>query len=546
MAPASAASDPYARHVLARMADFVTDEGTPWARRLWDIGSVLALEELWEAGYWQAHGVLAATACDWQRHELGALIGPDRGLGDRELRRELTQLLSNPLPDPSPARRRLKEIIGHVRSGYLERWAAAISGPVEQRAKPERFARSVASHLLDLGYSASHLQAWARDLYDARATTSDIADSAAELARTPAGPYEVLVALERVPRRELAEPLEHFCEKGKVIAWLREHGHDTAGFRAGGGFLYQFTALDAFSAAEQARRLLERMTARSQFLRRDRGGVVPLPHIWVAGHPQPIALDPPARGADVLTLTNEGHLYEVAGVRSRIDDALELAAAVNRGPLAPAVAGAWAAVESLLSHPDDPRPENERSGKAVAADRMAAIIACSWPRAELTALAHRHKPRDADQLAKDIASCTMNQERTRLVAAALRERGAGALDFTGAPTKWTDQPAAQRMADLVRNPRTVLADVSRAFRIALRRLYRTRNIILHGGATQGVALDASLRTAAPLVGAGLDRIVHAAYAEGLDPLDLAARAEVALNIVDGETALSVVDLLEPV
>ncbi|MGW4874797.1 hypothetical protein [Streptomyces chartreusis] len=542
----AAASDPYARHVLARMSDFFTDEGTPWARRLWDIGSVLALEELWEAGHWQAHGVLYPAACEWQRNELNALIGPDRGLGDRDLRRELTGLLKNPLPDPSPERRRLKEIIGHVRGGYLERWAAAVSVPVGERVKPERYSRTVASHLLDLGYSASHLKAWAEDLYDARATTADIADSAAELARTPARPFEVLVALAKVPQRQLAEPLEHWYDKGKVIAWLREHGHETAGVRPGGGFVYRFTALDPYSAAEQARQMLERMTARSQFLRRARGGVEPLPHIWVAGHPQPIPLDPPARGADVLTLVHEGHLYQVAGTRSRIDDALELAAAVNRGPIAPAVAGAWAAVESLLTHPDDPKGENERSGKAVAADRMAAIIACSWPRAELTALAHHHKPRTKDDLARRIAACTTNQERARLAADALHSGGATALDFTGAVTKYSDRPAAQRMADLVTDPRPVLGDVAGAFRIALRRLYRTRNIILHGGATQGVALEASLRTAAPLVGAGLDRIVHAAYAESLDPLDLAARAEVALKLVNGETGLSVVDLLEPV
>ncbi|MEU5298619.1 hypothetical protein [Streptomyces umbrinus] len=44
----------------------------------------------------------------------------------------------------------------------------------------------------------------------------------------------------------------------------------------------------------------------------------------------------------------------------------------------------------------------------------------------------------------------------------------------------------------------------------------------------------------------MDRIVHAAYAEDLDPLGLAARAEVALQLVNGETGLSVVDLLEPV
>ncbi|MFE1509066.1 integrase [Streptomyces sp. NPDC058726] len=542
----ASASDPYARHVLARMADFFTDEGTPWARRLWDIGSVLALEELWEAGHWQAHGVLSPAACDWQRIQLGALIGPDRGLGDKELRKELTSLLKHPLPDPSPARRRLKEIIGHVRSGYLERWATAVSAPVDQRVKPERFSRTVASHLLDLGYSASFLKAWAKELYDAHATTADTAAAAVELARAQARTYDVLVALEKVPRRELAEPLEHWYGKGKVVAWLREHGHDTAGIRPGGGFVYRFTALDPFSAAEQARQMLERMTARSQFLRRDRGGVRPLPHIWVAGHPRPIPLDPPARGADVLTLVNEGHLYKVAGARSRTDDALELAAAVNRGPLAPAVAGAWAAIESLLSNPDDPKGEGERSGKAVAADRMAVIIACSWPRAELTALAHRHKPRTPDELARLVAGCTTNQERARVVAEALLTHGATALDFTGASTKYSDRPAAQRMADLAQNPRPVLNDVAGAFRIALRRLYRTRNIILHGGATQGVALEASLRTAAPLVGAGLDRIIHADYVEGLDPLALAARADIALTLVNGESGLSVVDLLEPV
>jgi hypothetical protein len=83
------------------------------------------------------------------------------------------------------------------------------------------------------------------------------------------------------------------------------------------------------------------------------------------------------------------------------------------------------------------------------------------------------------------------------------------------------------------------------YRIALRRLYRTRDIVLHGGATQGVALHASPRTAAPLVGAGLDRTVHADQLEQLAPLDLAARAEVALRLVEGETGLPVVKLLEP-
>lgn len=75
------------------MAEFFTVDATPWPRRLWDIGSLLALEELWEAGAWESANVLSSAACNWQRKELAARLGPDVGLGDRELRRVIGELL---------------------------------------------------------------------------------------------------------------------------------------------------------------------------------------------------------------------------------------------------------------------------------------------------------------------------------------------------------------------------------------------------------------------------------------------------------------------
>lgn len=542
IAASSAAADLYARHTLARMVDFFTDEGTPWPRRLWDIGSVLALEELWEAGAWQAQGVLSQGACDWQRNQLRAVIGPDVGLGERDLRKEITDILSAQLTESHPSRRRLRQIIDHAQGGYLERWAAAVAKP--DRPKAERFSRTVASHLLDLGFSASFLLEWAQRLFRQQADTVSIAQSAIDLATRPLGSLEVLVALDGVPNRDLAERLEMWRDKGKTVAWIAEQGFSAAGIRTGGGFLYTFNARDPYMAAEQARQMLERMVARSSFLRRRRNGVTPLPYIWVAGHHTPIALQPPARGADILTLVYEGHLYTVHGNRSRIDDALELAAPVNQGALAPATAGAWAAVEALLSHPDDVK-DPERSGKAIAADRFAAIVACSWPRAELSTLAHRHSPAVPDALALAVSQEITTQAKARRAAEALIVGGANVLIFDKSRTPDSDRTAAERMSELVANPRQVLGDATTAFKVAMRRLYRARNIVLHGGSTRGVAVDAALRVAAPLVGAGLDRIAHASLVEGLAPLDLAARAEVALKLVGGETGLSVVNLLEP-
>jgi len=326
-------TDDYARHVLARMVDFFTDEGTPWPRRLWDIGSILALEELWEASSWQAAGVLSQSACDWQRNQLRAVIGPDVGLGERELRREVTEILSNPLTESSAASRRLRQVIDHAKGDYLARWAIAVAKT--ERPEAERFSRTIASHLLDLDFSASYLKSWASSLVWRDADAERIAASAVDLADRGPQAYEVLIALDGVPHRGLAELVETWRSKRQVVEWLAAHEFDTAGIRTGGGFVYSFQAQDPYMAAEQARQMLERMIARSSFLRSGRGGVTPLPHLWVAGHKDPISMHPPARGADVLTLVHEEHLYKVHGARSRIDDALELARTRQPGPAGP-------------------------------------------------------------------------------------------------------------------------------------------------------------------------------------------------------------------
>ncbi|MFI5911298.1 integrase [Dactylosporangium sp. NPDC051541] len=530
----------YDRHIRARMIDFFTLEGLPWPRRLWDVGSLLALEELLEASSWARHRVLSTAAVDWQRHELLKVIGPDVSLGAKELRAELTALLNKPLPDPSPAHRRLREVVHHARGGYLRRWAAAVALPKEQRPKPERLARVVAAHLLDLGYDASYLAAWIGQLARQKAGAEELLSGAVSLDAASPREFTVLAMLDSAPEPEQAQRHVAWVSGRDAVDWLRRRGHPTSGIRPGGGFLYRVIARDPFSAASQAREFVERMVARSSFIRGNRRGIRPNSLLWVDQHPEPIPFTTAARGADVLSLVSEGQLYQVDGQPSLIDDALELAAPMNRGVLGPAVAGAWAAVESLLSHPDDP-VEEERSGKAVAADRLAAIIACSWPRAELTALAHRHQPETPDALAEALAGCATNRDRASAVAEAL---AAGqTLHLADRFRRDADVAAVHRMRRVVIAPRPELASAVTVLRIAMRRLYRTRNIVLHGGSTQGVALKAALRIAAPLVGAGLDRLTHAALVESLAPLDLAARAEVGLSLVGGETGLHVVDLL---
>jgi hypothetical protein len=228
-------------------------------------------------------------------------------------------------------------------------------------------------------------------------------------------------------------------------------------------------------------------------------------------------------------------MYRVTGL-DRLDDALELAAPLNEGPMAPAVTGAWAALESLLYEPAD--KEDTEKGRAIAADRLAALVTCSWPRAELTALAHRHRPAAVDALWIELEATRSNARRARIMARAVADGGCPAN--VGA----SDYAAVERMRRVLHAPHAELRDVRRIVAGVFRRLYRQRNIVVHGGTTAAVALEATLRGAAPLVGAGLDRLVHAKLTLNIEPLDLAARAENSLALVGDPLGPTVTSLLE--
>jgi hypothetical protein len=101
------------------------------------------------------------------------------------------------------------------------------------------------------------------------------------------------------------------------------------------------------------------------------------------------------------------------------------------------------------------------------------------------------------------------------------------------------------MRDVLANSRAQLNDVMLTFDGVFRRLYRQRNIVVHGGSTASIGLEPALRIAAPILGAGIDRLLHAQLTEGLLPLELAARAENSLALVGDPYGPAVTRLLEP-
>ncbi|MBS1895813.1 MAG: integrase [Actinobacteria bacterium] len=528
-------SSGYADQVGARMLDFF-QETSPWQRRLWDVGTCLVLDEVIEAVAWRGRRVLSDGAVTWLAKDAERIAGRDPALGEAAMRKHLTDTLRSSLDDGSRHTRRLRELSEMAAEGYLDRWLALLRSG--KRPSIERFARAVSAHLLDQGYSLPFLRKWAQTHVRNESTLGELLEAASGLASRAEQDYNVIVPFRAVPRAKTSlttkEPT--WRDAPTVSQWLRNNGGSAAGVRQVGGFEYQIRAHDPLGAALQATDRVDRLLSRATLARGRGEAPEPEGSIWVSGTTRPFKLDRASRGAFVLSLVAESRLYDV-NVRTDLDDALELASVLNLGSPGPAIASGWAAVEALLVSAQD--PEDSKAGRgAVAADRLASLVACSWPRADLTALSYQHSPSLPDATSTRLDAASSNQQRAAIIATALANGQRLTLQ------RGSDRAAESRMVRLMDAQRPTLKDVEAHVRSAMRRLYRQRNIVMHGGSTDTLARDAALRTCAPLVGAGLDRIAHSRISRSESALQLAERAQLSLDLVGTAGGPSVTALLD--
>ncbi len=440
-------------------------------------------------------------------------VGTDPGAGTDEEKRLLQHALRS--------RPRLDGLNYHVvrqqeaksRTAYLTRWASALRGPHPPHA--DRAARAIASHLLDVGYSSDFLHRWWKYRLQHEPgvrSIADILDDAQQLALKPPRSFDVMVPVSRAIR--LTSAPSQWQSPEQVSKWLRRNRFDVTAIRQDGGFLFSIAAHDPDAAVARVSEVLDQLSARVAI--GTRRGLAPLGRVWIAGETTAHQLDRAKRGVWVEALEREGKLYDAPST-GEIQAAIELLAHLQSSSPAAAVAGGWAAIEALLSEPG--------SNRAEAADRLAMLVSCSYPRAELTVLSYNLARLDLG-LAKLLNHVDENRRRCNIVATAL-----STSTFDEDVLIGSDRAAVSSTLAMLREPRRTLAHVQEHATNAFRRLYRQRNMVLHGARMDAVALRASLRTAAPLVGAGIDRVIHAHYVEGLAPLPLTARAQLALATV---------------
>jgi hypothetical protein len=521
-------STPFDNTVAARLLDFFAAE-TQWQRRLWDVGACVSLHELVEATGAMADGALSPDTVNWLKGSLMPMVGPDVGIGSPQERSTLTSALKSDLVANGFATRQVAQIARSAESTYLQRWAAELQCSTSIR--PERVARAIAGHMLGLGFSPAYLHNWWS--YRIRHETGErplfeLVQEAHGRVTQPPALHDVIVPLARATERVQEVPGWLGPEEASALL-TPINRKPVAGLS--GAIRAQINARDPGAAVEAMADLVDRYIARITL-----GGrgeyLAPMPYVWVA---------PPGRGHQRLRLRRRRGLEipvlfrreePITGsVAPRIDASLELLGSVDQGSPAPAVSGGWAAVETLLTGPGD-------RGKVQAADRLAALVACSFPRAELTQLAHHYmQASGGDELTDELMALNTNTARAGLLAKRLIAENVAFADAS-------DAAAAQRMVAILKSPRAGLVDVEEHVQRAFRRLYRVRNLVLHNAATNSLTLAAALQSAAPLLGAGVDRIVRGAVLQGIEPLDLGARARIALDDADSRAPGDFADLLQ--
>ena len=366
----------FERSVSARLLDFFAAE-TLWQRRLWDVGACLSMYELVEATVAVDDGAFTKETVNWFKGSLMETLGPDVGLGTEERRRVLQEALKSDLTTGSHDILIIRQIAESAEDAYLSRWAAALRNEETDIPRPERVARAIAGHMLGRGFSPQYLHRWwtyrlkhepgKRDL-------SDLLDDAHDRTSEPQQAFDVITPLRSASRRVWEIP--EWLDPQAASAYLTPLNSKPVSGLAG-ALRFSVEARDFGAAVEKAADKIDRYVARITLGGRNEH-LEPMPHVWVsqAGRPPSSTHLRPGRGLEIPVLYRRDEPI-TGSVEPRIDASLELLGPVDRGSPSTAVSGAWAAVESLLTGPGD-------RGKVQAADRLAALIVCSFVRAEFT------------------------------------------------------------------------------------------------------------------------------------------------------------------
>jgi hypothetical protein len=500
----------------------------PWHRRLWRAGTLQIARELRDESV--RPGTPEAAIADQRKH-VRHCLQTDSGIADRGQAVGTIAGIKPGITTSDHAWISLREHIDRYDQDYLLTWADAFdAAPSSSRPiDVEGAARRITAHILDSGMHKSSLYAWLRTIRDDPSTTPTIGDflrEADQRLKTPRRRYTFCVPVQTTPRFNVAAAPGWMTAR-ETTEWKKLNASKAPGVSQQGSFLIVVSAHDINTAADLARTQIANLATKLQLGAKK--PVVLSPSMWSKEKGSELPTHATNRMINVHAFERLERLQDL-DMLDYITNTLALVQSVRTGPPHVAVVNGWAAIESLMVGPSDEQD-------IVAAHRFALIVAASMLRAELSWLSRSYADSHVGGAAQAMRECGENIDRAKLFQMHVQSNPPLALSAV-------DGLSLGRVRAALSDPRAEVEKITAILTREFSRLYRKRNMIVHGGQIQESSLHSLSETLAPLIGAGLDRLVHVGLKFGVRPVELSAIAESRLHYLTPSSPSDPGNLLE--
>ncbi|WP_432985542.1 hypothetical protein [Dactylosporangium sp. CA-233914] len=195
--------------VKARLLELF-DRRSPWHRSLWQVSTLLALDEVLEyADGYRSSNAISDEGLGHVTRSAQTTVNLDEGLGMPNIRKMICDLLKGPHTRKNGTglvvtanADSLRELARRCRPAYLSHWAEFAGRGAVTSGNVELISRSVAAYLLDSGFSANHLHGWLLKSMDQDpdAGLADVITQAHTMSEKPLSDFVVVVPFAKLPR----------------------------------------------------------------------------------------------------------------------------------------------------------------------------------------------------------------------------------------------------------------------------------------------------------------------------------------------------------
>ena len=532
-------STPYAVDLASEISYYVTSR-LGWTTTVFLQSTPSLIEELLLARIQLSKGILNAPSFENVRAQVARQLPTDPGMGDDVTRTILNQLVprnADEFKDDSHKYRALASKIDEIKGNYLSNWqaeftkadymAAPTSGQASIIPAPDA-AAFITTFLLAAGLSSEYLSKWVsyRLLQASPAITlSDFMQQLIHQYETGYGRSEIMVVLDQ-SAAPIARAVDGWLSRREVDLWFQQNGF-TPPKGVHGGILYVADQWDIYGALQDVSSALRRISYRTS-LKFDKSPVFNR-LAWIKGVESPRRIPSLSKFQARIS----GYQMEAPSLVSptsdnRLEVTIEFLQAASTVGGAAAAGMLWAAVETLLAAPGDPN-------KMEAVQRGANIDLVVFIRSNvLSAIGILMGACKDEQLGQEISAAQYSDRPSRLESA-LKSREFESLANASVRTY------LGHTANLLN--KAYVDRLNHSFRQCLDGLYRQRNMVLHGGVTDGPLLESYLRCGFPLVAGIVNQYGRANEKSLTDPQVVAFQAYASIESYKLRASSNIVDFL---